>query len=96
MCCGVDFVFQMDAGFTLIVKFGEREFAKKCSGDYSREELVGFLLSKWNAINKENIYLLYDLLGAGELDLAEEDDMGTMFRLLEESQSLGLIYLSGR
>lgn len=85
MCSSVDSMFQMDTDFTLIVKFGKRGFAKNCSGDYSREELVSFLLSKWNGINKADIFLLYDLLSAGELDLADEGDMGIMLRLLEES-----------
>lgn len=35
----------------------------------------------------EDIYLSYDFLGAGELDLADKKDMVTMFRFLEESQT---------
>lgn len=46
-----------------------------------------FLLKKWNGITKDEVFLSYDLLGAGELDQADEDDMGTMFRLLEETQA---------
>lgn len=38
----------------------------------SQEELVEFLLSKWNGINKADRFLSYDLLGAGELNLADE------------------------
>lgn len=45
------------------------------------------LLTKRNGINKDEVFLSYDLLGSGELDLADEDDMGTMFRLPEESQA---------
>lgn len=77
---------QMDAGFTLIVKFGDRGFARKCSVGYSRKELIDFMLTKFVGCNKDELFLSYDLLGAGELDLADEEDMGTMFRLLEESQ----------
>lgn len=86
----------MDAGFTLIVKYGERGFAKKCSTGFSRKELVSLVMAKWNVINKEEVYLSYDLLGTGELDLADEEDMVTMFRLLEESLSRRLILLLGR
>lgn len=78
---------QMDAGFTLIVKYGERGFAKKCSADFSRKELVALLMAKWDGVHKDEVYLSYDLLGVGEIGLADEDDMVTMFRLLEESQT---------
>lgn len=77
----------MDAGFTLIVKFGERELAKKCSARYNRSELLSFLVAKWVGLSEADIFLSYDLLGAGELDLADEDDMETMFRLMDELQN---------
>lgn len=77
----------MDSGFTLIVKYGERGFAKKFSNDMTRKELVSFVKAKCIGLYNDKIFLSYDLLGAGELDLADEDDMVTMFRILEESQS---------
>lgn len=55
----------MDAGFTLIVKYGERGLATKCSGDFSRKELVPLLMAKWNGINKDDVFLSYELLGVG-------------------------------
>lgn len=60
---------------------------EKCLGLYSREELVTILLSKWGGLSKMDIFLSYDLLGAWELDLADEEDMVTMLRLLDEGQS---------
>lgn len=80
-------VMQMDAGFTLIVKYSEWGFPKKCSSELSRKELVALVLAKWNGIKQEEVFLSYDLLGAGELDLADDDDLRTMFRLMEESHS---------
>lgn len=74
----------MDSGFTLIVKFGERGLARKCSEGYTREELVKHVVSKWEGLSKDDLFLSYDLLGSGELDLADEEDMATMFRLMEE------------
>lgn len=76
----------MDVGFTLIVKFGERGIARKCSLGYKREELLNYVVSKWPVIVKEDIFMSYDLLGSGELDLADEEDMATMLRLMEEIQ----------
>lgn len=67
----------MEGGFTLIVKFGDRGLAKRCSAVLTHEELVASLLAKWDGISKADILLSYDLLGSGELDLAEEEDMVT-------------------
>lgn len=76
----------MNSGFTLVVKVGTRGFAKKCSGEYTRSELISCILAKSSDLSKDEVFLSYDLLGAGEMDLADDDDMDTMFRLLEESQ----------
>lgn len=58
--------FDLDgAGFTLIVKYGERGLATKCSRDFSRKELVPLLMAKWNGINKDDVFLSYELLGVG-------------------------------
>lgn len=77
----------MDTGFTLVVKFGERGLARRCSRDYNREELINYLATNWDGISKDDIFLFYDLLGTGELDLADDEDMVTMFRLMEEMQT---------
>lgn len=80
----------MDSGFTLIVIFGERGLAKKnkkCSAVYTRSELVSFLVAKWDGLFEADVFLSYNLLGIGELDLADEDDMDTMFRLMDEMQT---------
>lgn len=77
----------MDAGYNLIVKFGERGLARKCSVGYSRLELVNYVCKKWDGISGVDVFLSYDLLGVGELDLADEEDMATMFRLMDEMQT---------
>lgn len=74
-------------GYTIIVKFGERGLARKCSEGYTRGELVRHVCSKWEGITSEEIFLSYDLLGLGELDLADDDDMVTMFRLMDEMET---------
>lgn len=75
----------MDSGFTLIVRFGEKGLAKqkKCSAGYTRSELVSVLVAKWDGLFEADVFLSYNLLGIGELDLADEDDMDTMFRLMD-------------
>lgn len=71
----------MEVGFTLIVKLSEWGLAKKCSGGYTREELVNFIASKWRGISKEEMVLSYDLRGSGEVYLR------TMIQLLNEMQT---------
>lgn len=77
----------MDAGYTLIVKFGERGLARKCAGKCTRGELVEHICTKWEGITSAEIFMSYDLLGMGELDLADDEDMATLFRLMDEMQT---------
>lgn len=78
---------QMEAKFTLVVRFGERGLAKKYSELYTRGELVSYLATKWDGISTKDIFLSYDLFGTRELNLADDEDLTTMFRLMREMQT---------
>lgn len=54
---------------------------------YTGEELVRHVVSKWEGVTKDDVFISYDLLGSGRLDLADEKDMATMFRLMEEMET---------
>lgn len=53
---------------------------------YTRYELLNFLAFKWAGVSKGNISVTYNLRGFGKLELMDEEDMATMFTLLDENQ----------
>lgn len=77
----------MDNFYTFVIKFGDHNLAKRCSRGFSREELVTYVAAKCAGITTTNISLSYDLRGSGEVDLMDEEDMDTMFMLLDEMQT---------
>lgn len=66
---------------TIFLKFGEFGAAKRWSAGYSCEELVIFVASKRAGVTTTNIALTYNLRGAGELILMDDEDMSTRFSL---------------
>lgn len=71
---------------TVFNKYGDSAAAKRCSMDYSREELVMYINSKWSDLSKDSVELLYHLRGHGELSLHDKDDMLTIFALMLDRQ----------
>lgn len=76
----------MDNDFKLIIKWGDRGIAK-CSVDFTRGDLVNYVAAKWAGMSKEHVSISYDLRGSGELELMDDEDMATMFQLMEEMQT---------
>lgn len=70
----------------IFIQYGDSAAAKRCSTDYSREELVSYVCSRWSDLSKDNVELVYHLRGHVELLQHDEDDMSAMFVLMLEWQ----------
>lgn len=64
----------MDNVYTFVIKFGDRNLAKRCARGFTREELLTYIAPMWVGITKMNISLAYDLHGSGEVELMDEED----------------------
>lgn len=71
---------------TVFNKYGDSAAAKRCFMDYSREELVTYINSRWSDLSKDSVQLLYHLRWHGELSLHDKDDMLTIFALMLDRQ----------
>ncbi|XP_012853661.1 PREDICTED: uncharacterized protein LOC105973186 [Erythranthe guttata] len=60
---------------TLVLKFDSVFGVKNCTGDFTFDELIGFVSTKFNGLQRNNVVMSYNIPGVGEGVLGDDDDV---------------------
>ncbi|XP_012832963.1 PREDICTED: uncharacterized protein LOC105953830 [Erythranthe guttata] len=69
---------------TLVLKFDGVFGVKNCTGDFTFEELIGFVSTKFNGLQRNNVAMSYNIPGGCEGVLGDDDDVLFMLSSMRE------------